>query len=233
MPLPVVLALPLIGTVMLLVRAETHTPRNTAQVKIWKPLSTILTILIAALSFAQPHSHPAYSALVLAGLLFSLLGDWLLIDQDEKPHNFLYGLIAFFIAHIFYIAAFAFARTLLAVPPNPTRDVAVAAVLLLLGFGAFFYLRPSLGNYTQPVLLYITVISLLVHQATIGVELGRGINTQGALALGGALMFYASDLILAVNKFVLDGEGPGNSVWVLSAYYAAQFLIALSASFVR
>ena len=232
-PLPIVLALPLVVTVMLLLRAEAQTPRNKPQIKLWKPLSTIFTIAIAALSFAQPHHHPVYSVLIVVGLVASLAGDWLLIDQDERPFNFVYGLVAFLIGHVCYIAAFAFARDLLGVPANPARDIAIAALLLMLGGVMYVYLRPSLGNYTQPVLLYITVISLMVHQATIGVELGRGVTTQGALAAGGALLFYASDFMLAINKFVFDGEGQHNSIWVLSTYYAAQFLIALSASLVR
>jgi len=233
MPFPLAFGLPLIAAVALLLRAEIRTPRDTRQVKVWKPLATLITIAIAALAFTQPHSHPIYSVLIIAGLICSLVGDWLLIDQDTQPKQFVYGLGAFLAAHVFYIVAFAFARTLLAVPSNPTRDVAVAAVLLLLGMTVFFYLRPSLGNYAQPVLLYVTVISLMVHQATIGVELGRGIGTQGALAAGGALFFYASDFMLAINKFVFSGEDASNSIWVLGAYYAAQFLIASSASFVH
>ena len=233
MPYLVVLALPLIIVVTLLLRAETRTPRARAAVKLWKPLATLITIAIASLSFTQAHSHPVYGALILAGLLCSLLGDWLLIDQDKKPKLFVYGLVAFLGAHLFYIAAFAFARRLLVVPSNPTRDVVVAVALLVLGGAVFFYLRPSLGKLSQPVLLYMTVISLMLHQATIGVELGRGIDTQGALAVGGALFFYASDFMLAMNKFVLTSDESTNSVWVLSAYYGAQFLIALSASFIH
>lgn len=230
MPLPAVLAIPLFIVVVLLLRAEVQVPRNKPQIKLWKPLATLITIGIAALSFTQPTSHPIYSVLILAGLAFSLAGDWLLIDSDDQPRNFALGLIAFLIAHLCYIAAFAFARSVLGVPGNPGRDVAIAAVLLLLGAVVYFYMRPSLGNMSQPVLLYITVISLMVHQATVGVELGRGVMTQGALAAGGALLFYISDFMLAINKFVFDGEGQNNSVWVLSTYYGAQLLIALSAS---
>jgi len=108
-----------------------------------------------------------------------------------------------------------------------------AAVLAILGGVVYFYLRPSLGNLQQPVLLYMTVISLMVHQALSGVQIGGGLLAQPALAMGGALLFYISDFILAINRFVFGGEGENNSIWVLSTYYCAQLFIALSASFVR
>ncbi len=232
MPLPALLALPLLIVVVLLLRAEMQTPRNKVQVKLWKPLSTLITIVIAALSFTQPNSHPVYSALIVAGLVFSLAGDWLLIDQDDKLRQFVFGLAAFLVAHLLYIAAFAFVRNLMGVPFNPGRDLTVGALLFLLGAVVYVYMQPSLGRLGQPVLLYMTVISLMVHQAISGVELGRGVLTQGALAAGGALLFYISDFMLAINKFVFDGEGQANSVWVLSTYYCSQLFIALSASFV-
>lgn len=207
-------------------------PRNKAQVKLWKPLATVICIGIAALSYTQPNHLPVYSGLIVIGLVFSLAGDWLLIEQNERPRQFVMGLIGFLIAHVFYIAAFAYARSVLGVPFNPGRDLAIGAVLFLLGAVVYYYMQPSLGAMRQPVLVYMTVISLMVHQAVSGVELGRGVLTQGALAAGGALLFYISDFMLAINKFVFDGEGEANSVWVLSTYYCAQLFIALSASFV-
>ncbi len=233
LPLSALLAVPLLVVVALLLRAEMQKPRNTSQVKIWKPLATVICIVIAALSFTQ-HTHlPVYSGLIVIGLIFSLAGDWLLIDQDERPSQFVFGLVAFLIAHVVYIAAFAYTRSVLGVPFNPGRDIAIGVVLFLLGAVVYYYMKPSLGKLGQPVLIYMTVISLMVHQAVSSVELGRGVLTQGALVAGGALLFYISDFMLAINKFVFDGEGEANSVWVLSTYYCAQLFIALSASLIR
>ena len=47
----------------------------------------------------------------------------------------------------------------------------------------------------------------------------------------GALLFYLSDAILAVNKFRFDGQLPRGRSWNLTTYYAGQLLLALSASF--
>lgn len=222
----------LLVSLVLLLRAELQEPRDKRQIRLWKPLSTVLCIAIAALSFAQANVASLYSLLVIGGLVFSLAGDWLLIDSDEKPRNFALGLGAFFIAHLIYIAAFTVAQILRGVPLDMNREVGVASLLIILGMVTYFYMRPSLGNMAQPVLLYITVISLMVHRAVAGVTIGGGLLTQGTLAAGGALLFYISDFMLAINRFVFDGEGKANSVWVLSTYFCAQLFIALSASFV-
>ncbi|BCX04574.1 MAG: hypothetical protein KatS3mg053_2512 [Candidatus Roseilinea sp.] len=223
----------LVIAVFLLLRAETQTPRDKRQIKLWKPLSTALVILIAALSFTQPMHVPLYSALILTGLVLSLAGDWLLIDSDERPGLFVSGLAAFLFAHVAYILAFAYAQVVRGTPFDLNRAALAAAVLAIIGMVVYFYLHSSLGNLRQPVLLYMTVISLMVHQAFSGVQIGGNLLAQPALAMGGALLFYMSDFMLAINKFVFDGEGEKNSIWVLSTYYCAQLFIALSASFVR
>lgn len=219
--------------VILLLWAELQEPRNKKQIKIWKPLSTVMCIAVAALSFTQAGAVPVYSILIIIGLLFSLAGDWLLINGDEKPRNFAMGLGAFLITHLIYIGAFTVAQVLRGVPIDLNREVIIGAILIILGMVVYFYMRPSLGSMAQPVLIYITVISLMVHRAVAGVVVGAGLLSQGTLAAGGALLFYVSDFMLAINRFVFDGEGKSNSVWVLSTYYCAQLFIALSASFVR
>ena len=219
--------------VILLLRAEFQEPRNKKQIRVWKPLATVMCIAVAVLSFTQAGVAPLYSLLIIAGLVLSLAGDWFLIDSDDKTRNFALGLGAFLVAHIFYIAAFTVAQVLRGVPIDFNREAGIAALLIIIGMVVYVYMRPSLGSMAQPVLLYITVISLMVHRAVAGVSIGAGLLSQGTLAAGGALLFYVSDFMLAINHFVFDGEGRANSVWVLSTYYCAQLFIALSASFVQ
>lgn len=233
MLLPLLPILPLIVVIVLLIHAETRPPRNKQQAKLWRLLATVLVILVAALSLTQPTHLLLYSVLILAGLLLSLLGEWWFIEADEQPGRFLSGLYAFLFAHLAYILAFAYAQLMRSAPLDFNRAGLAAGILLLLGSVIYYYLRPSLGELRQPVLLCITVMSLTVHQAVSGVQLGSSLLTQPALAVGGAVLFYVSAFFLAINKFVFDGEGEGNSVWALSTYYGAQLLIALSASFAR
>lgn len=69
---------------------------------IGKPLTTLL-ILWLALS-AQPAVDARYRRAVLAGLVLSLIGDVFLMLPGDR---FVLGLVAFLLAHVCYIVAFA------------------------------------------------------------------------------------------------------------------------------
>src|SRR5512136_2921945 len=66
-----------------------------------KPLTTVLIIAVAALA-ATP-VPAAYKTLILAGLVFSLVGDIALMFPDKL---FVAGLVAFLAAQVLYILAF-------------------------------------------------------------------------------------------------------------------------------
>ena len=69
-----------------------------------KPL--IITTLIGYFDSQLNSITKGLAKWVLFALLFSLLGDVLLMFQEKKPIFFLLGLSAFLIAHIFYIIFF-------------------------------------------------------------------------------------------------------------------------------
>ena len=67
------------------------------------------SILIALLLFFWTQSsiiNKSIRILTLIALVFSLLGDVLLMFVDLSPNYFMMGLIAFLIAHVFYILVF-------------------------------------------------------------------------------------------------------------------------------
>ncbi len=131
---------------------------------------------------------------------------------------FLYGLLSFLGAHVVYITAFNMendggAAWYYAVP------FVLFALLMLVA------LWPHLGSMRGPVVVYMAVIMFMAWQAA-----NRWLNDQDVrstqLALAGAYLFVASDSVLAVQRF--RGDWRSASFWVLSTYYAAQWLIALS-----
>jgi uncharacterized membrane protein YhhN len=208
-------------------------PRNVRWVGVWKPLSTLLVILVAALAFTHPGEYdPLYGALVLLGLVFSLAGDVLLIFS--APRAFMAGLVAFLCAHLAYIAAFVHLRIAgalgLAPQGNLTAEVLGAVVIALVTGGIYFYLKPRLGRMKWPVILYMTAISIMVHRATAVAFAYPSRPVLDALVVGGALLFYLSDLILAIDRFRLGGKMLHGHLWNLSTYYIGQLLIALSVS---
>ena len=232
-PIPVLLV-----TVTALILVDERTPpgavRNVRWVSVWKPLSTLLVILVAGLSLTHPGAYDLlYSALVLAGLTLSLAGDVLLIFPSHKA--FLFGLIAFLCAHLVYIAAFVHLRIagMLGQPQsNLAAEVIAAAVLALIAGAIYLYLKPKLGTMRAPVIVYMLVISVMVHRALAVAFAYPGRATLVGLIVAGALLFYVSDAILAIDRFRMNGAMPHGHLWNLSGYYAGQLLIALSASFV-
>jgi uncharacterized membrane protein YhhN len=226
-PIPI-----LVITLTLLLRAEERVPRDERQIKLWKPLSTALVILVCLLSFTRSSGayDTSYTLLVIGGLSLSMAGDVLLIFQ-ANPRAFLAGLVAFLLAHLVYIVAFLYLQSSLELGVNGLGE-AIAAVGLALTAGIVYrYLSPGLGEMRLPVIFYIVVISVMVHRTLAVASVYVGPVTQPALMVTGALLFYISDGILALNKFRFDGQLPHGRLWNLSTYYSGQLLIALSASF--
>ncbi|HEX2078923.1 MAG TPA: lysoplasmalogenase [Longimicrobium sp.] len=181
-------------------------------VYLFKPLATVLLLALAAA--ARQPAAGGYQALVCAGLLFSLAGDvFLMLPRDR----FVAGLASFLAAHLFYVAAFA------PRPPGLRAPLALAAVL---AYGAVLLraLWPRLGTLRAPVALYAAALMAMAWQAMEWRAVVEG--TPALLAAVGAVLFVASDSVLAWERFVRR-HAWGQAV-VLGTYFAAQWLIALS-----
>lgn len=179
---------------------------------VFKPL-TMIWIIGIALAANHPISD-TYQIVILLGLAASLAGDVFLMLPSDK---FLYGLIAFLIAHLFYIAAFTIEST-------GRAPLWYAIPFLLFGGAMLVFLWPHLGSMRGPVMVYMAAILLMAWQAA-----NRWIDTEQdgtLLALVGAYFFVASDSVLAVERF--RGTWRSAPFWVLSLYFLAQGLIALS-----
>lgn len=176
-----------------------------------KPLTMVLII---ALAFGyQGHDHDNAHAWVLIGLLLSLVGDVFLMLPS---HRFMQGLAAFFVAHLCYIVGFS---------QGPLLLNLVDGLLLLLVAGAFFgLLWARLGEMRVPVFCYVVIIITMVWVAAGAWH--ASLTAGAASALVGAFMFLLSDAILAFDRFYRSFYHA--RAWVMSSYFAAQFLIAAS-----
>ncbi len=178
---------------------------------VFKPLAT------AALVVAAWSGGPgAYPRSITLGLALSLAGDVLLIPEGL----FVFGLVAFLLAHLAYLFAFTRAARLAArwLPFVVVAAIAVAIVAKLWGG-----LPPALR---VAVLAYVAVLGAMCAQA-ITVALVTGTPRARLAALGGVL-FLVSDALLAINRFHTPlALAP---LLVLGTYYPAQLLIALSAA---
>jgi len=182
---------------------------------IFKPL-----IIIWLMSYFVLQSRDVQSRLkkwVILALLFSWLGDVLLMFQEDNPLFFLLGLSSFLIAHIFYILFFHFVRMKERVKSKWYLLLMVAvyyAVLIVI-------LSPYLGDMKLPVQIYAVVISFMFMLAMHMLFIKN--KSAGLWMMMGALLFVISDSILAINKFYQSFEMAG--IVVMLTYGLAQLFI--------
>lgn len=206
-------------TAALLIRAELLKIRR--QSYVFKPLSTLLVIAAAAASFWEPNHQPVYTIGILIGLVFSFGGDVALLFQ-ENPKAFRIGLVLFLTAHIAYICV------LVILGQSSPWDLLSGAVLAAVGLLIYRLFAPNLGSMKLPVIVYITVISLMVNRAIAVFNSPEFSTAQAWMIAAGAVLFYASDVILALNRFWRPWKYQRIN---LALYYAGQMLIALAASY--
>jgi len=204
--LTIVLTVVAIVSASMHIMAEYRGPRQ--HVYIFKPVTMVIILLIALLG---RNASPFYQYMLITGLVFSLAGDvFLMLPKDR----FVAGLVAFLIAHLFYIAAFV--PEIHALTWWPLIPLVIYAVVI------YRILAPSLGKLKLPVLVYIAVILIMAWLAW---ERWRQTGQSGALlASVGALLFVISDTILAIDRF--RGAFKSAPTLKLSTYYTAQWLLA-------
>ena len=193
--------------------------RNETLRYISKPLLIPLLIVYLIVN-TQPLNSSLKKWIVLA-LVFSWLGDVLLMFESIKSSFFIFGLVAFLIAHIFYI--FFFENVIRKEGLNKNYWWFIPVLIYYVAL--ISVLSPHLGEMKLPVRIYGIVISYMLIQA---LQTGR-INNRAAagLMIVGAILFITSDSILALNKFYQPFGYAGLAI--MTTYGIAQLLITLGA----
>lgn len=213
----------LILSLTLLLTAEFNLTREltAAKEKQFSTLSGISKFLASGLFICfflylvVVHAAGEFSRLtywVLIGLVFSMLGDLLLIPRHSK-RLFLFGIAAFAIAHLAYMAAF--------IPLSRVNSsfVYVFVVTAIFGIGTYAWLKPHLTQiFRLMVPVYVMIIcAMVVSAASVGFSISNG------WIAGGVILFAISDLFVARNRFV--NPGFVNRLFGLPLYYLAQLMI--------
>lgn len=179
---------------------------------IFKPLTTVLVIVLALL---QPVYIPEnYRYFILAGLIFSLIGDVMLVLPKEQ---FIPGLISFFIAHVVFIAAFS-------VDFGFQWDWIFLFVVVAILAPYLWVLLRHTKDMTIPVSAYTVILIILLWQ-TLARFWYFGDSRTLYIFLG-AVLFVFSDAILAYDKFVKKFKLA--EVLLMVTYWAALILFAFS-----
>lgn len=172
---------------------------------------------------------------LLAVLVFLEHGPWLLtlaliacaagdaLLSRDGPRAFLGGLGAFLIGHVLYAGLFFTAGSPNLLMSEPWR-LLVAGIAAVFAGVMVLKLRPALdASMRLPVTAYIAaILAMAVSALTVG----------GIWIAAGAVLFMASDAILATERFLLSPMSSAArimqpAVWIL--YYLAQTAIVLGA----
>jgi uncharacterized membrane protein YhhN len=182
----------------------------------YKPLEYLakpatLALLIAVAFLLDPQIDGRRWAFVVA-LAFSLAGDvFLMLPRDR----FLFGLGSFFLAHVAYIVGLRIGMT--QILPLVVATAAVLVLVLLIGRPILQAVRRDHPSMSSPVSAYMALIAVMVAAA---------LASGNPFAATGAVIFMASDTLIAWNRFVRPlGWAP---VTIMVTYHLGQAGLVLS-----
>jgi uncharacterized membrane protein YhhN len=197
----------------------------------------VASLAFLALGICARHSGD-YGTWIVAGLALGVAGDIALLGESQAA--FMAGLGAFLLGHVAYVIAIA-----TVIPPASWLAGASYLAVLPVAVAGFALVKlwPRLGTMRVPVIAYVLVIvtmvigalalrtvpdtsNLAAPQAQLMGTIAPAYSRAHELFAAGALLFFASDLAVARDKFV--GASFANKAWGLPAYYGGQLLIAWS-----
>jgi uncharacterized membrane protein YhhN len=183
-----------------------------------KPL---LLVLVAGMVIAcTQRVHTRLKTLLLVALAASWAGDVLLLGVPSS--YFMSGIGAFLIAQVAYGFCFLHLRRQKGIRFRPLMLVPVGTYYLCLITLLFEHLDVA---FRIPVVIYGLGISFMLAMA---IQLVRMKNRRSAgLIFGGALLFIASDSVLALTKFYWKETSTTSALFIMITYALAQLCLSL------
>jgi uncharacterized membrane protein YhhN len=160
--------------------------------------------------------------LLLSALVFSWIGDIILLFSDKYEAYLISGLIAFLISHMVYIITFSKQLKIRNRKNKAVFWIGVTVIIVYL-LTMLAILSPSLGDFKIPVFVYALVISTMLLFAFKGFLIWQ--EPANWYILLGAIIFVSSDSILAFDKFYLGASIIQAPFLIMVTYLVAQYLI--------
>lgn len=187
---------------------------------VFKP-ATLVAFIVGAWLLSGEGPRGWLVSWFLVALVFSLVGDIFLMLPGERW--FLPGLVAFLVAHTAYITGL-----------NPTLPPAQVLLLIpLVGAVDLVILRPIVAGARRsgaaamaaPIVIYGVILSLMLVSGWATWFRPTWTPVGRVLVSLGATLFFASDLMLAWDRFVERSRIL--HVLVIVTYHLAQLALAL------
>lgn len=191
-----------------------------------------LALLYLLTGYGVPVDYPATVALKASGILLlavfaarrqafllalalaaSAIGDAMLALD---PVRMTLGIAAFGTAHLLY--GWIFLRQLRHTGSRGPVGYVLTALLVVFGIAMLAWIQPGMGELRIPATAYNAIILVMAILAVL--------SRASWLAIIGALLFVASDSLIALDLFRdYDPAWRGPAVWI--SYVAAQFCLTL------
>jgi uncharacterized membrane protein YhhN len=175
----------------------------------------VTCILIIGLLARKPVQSNIW--LLIFALIFSILGDWMLIHRNGDSLRFVYGIALFFIAHVGF---FVFCL-------KNGKIQGYLLTALVVGYGLFFVfkLMPAISETSLFIAtLAYTLISCLSAAASFGLHFPP---VSRWLFFTGMASILFSDTLIALHEFLNVADWCYSNL-MMPTYYAAHILVTAS-----
>lgn len=201
----------------------------------YKMICSALFMVSAVCCLLYSANYTLFSAFMLAGLTFGLIGDLLIHYPVDKNSIATLGGAAFCIGHIFYIIAFSTA--IKKITPEEKifhyRVIIVTLCIVAVGVAVKFIKKIRFGVYAFPALIYaiaITTMLTTAYQLTFRMRFNAGVLFTLML---GAVLFVLSDATIVLLMFGGMGHNRPLKVFNIVTYFLGQILLGTSILFVQ
>ena len=154
------------------------------------------------------------------GLFFALSGDIFLMIQ--KKDLFIPGLASFLVMQVLYACSFYLDHRQKLIS---SLAIIRLAPFILFALVLYFILQPHLSGMVMKIAVGIYALSIATMVWMSLLRKGHVSNQSFLLVFAGAIFFMISDSVIAIDKFI--AAVPLNTIWVMSTYCLAQYLIVM------
>ena len=192
---------------------------NLKGIKLYQPLTTILSLFICFLSFLSPSSNVMFSLLITIGMIIALVGDFLNIDMNEMS-VVIRGLLIFLVSYLIYtVSAFVI------IGFNLWMLIPIISmfILFLVVFSLIF--RSIQANMEKVAMGIYGILLTMMAAAGLSSLFSPNVSLVGSILLAiGFLIICLGDYEFALSTFWKDLNFPYGPIF----YSGGQLLVALS-----
>ncbi len=186
-----------------------------------QPLTTFVSILIAALSLLSPNVNRSYTLWILVGLGLCFLADIFNIDMNNDK-IFFAGIAVFIVAYLEYAVTYTIFNH-----GFQRQDIFIGIIFVLIYLFLMRLYWKGLGKYKLPILIYGLIMPFMVTRAISTLFGGQFSLVSAILVSLGSFLLFVGDAEYGIHRFVKPAKYTVGPI----CYAGGQLLIGLSCAY--